>query len=406
MPRKIIKDRGQIPHMNSFLYIIKRSRWARFCYYFCLFSFFNQILLPVAFAQEQRRGLFLKDEVSTQGSPNSFGIPGQDQQGDGTDQEIPPEGMMGGSRGRYGDQQGGMMERGGLIYQVHVLGEVKRPGTYRISPSMRLTDALKLAGNIKNNGSERFIELRKAGAKHGQIKDLFAYKTFGDLNQNPYLQDNDTIFVPLKKMAVEIEGPVRRPGVFELKSETSLDDVLNLAGGFTVGVSQKEAIKVIRYGGFEEKEILEVPDNVADMRNFRVQDGDVIVIPHKFLTQHQFDYNLKKLPNDNIFYPAYENRVFVIGAVRAPGAFDFNQYYTLRQYLTLAGGTTTMAKNGQIKLVSADGKTHKAKDGNYDGVVNPGDTIVVPEKSIPTSFYIGLLPTIASIGLSAAALFR
>jgi len=271
---------------------------------------------------------------------------------------------------------------------------------------MRLTDALKLAGNVKNNGSERFIDLRKPGASRGQMKDLFAYKTFGDLSQNPYLQDNDTIFVPLKKMAVEIEGPVRRPGVFELKNERSLDDVLKLAGGFTVGVSQKEGIKVIRYGGYEEKQILEVPENDSDMQNFQVQDGDVIVIPHKFLTQHQFDYNLKKLPNDNIFYPAYENRVFVIGAVRMPGAFDFNQYYTLRQYLTLAGGTTTMAKNGQIKLVSSDGKPHKAKDGNYEGVVNPGDTIVVPEKSIPTSFYIGLLPTIASIGLSAAALFH
>ncbi len=348
----------------------------------------------------------MQDQVPSSGRSDNFG--GQDNEEEEPDTLDPGMGMdgMSGSQSRSGmSSAGGLMERS-LVYQVHVLGEVKRPGTYRVSPSMRVTEALRQAGNVKPNGSERFIELRKQGQSNGRVIDLFAYKTFGNLSQNPYLQDNDTIYVPLKKMAIEIEGPVRRPGVFELKSERTIQDVVKLAGGFTVGVSQKEPIKVIRYGGYEEKEILEIPAVEPDMQNFTVQDGDVIVVPHKFLTQHEFDYNLKKLPNDNIFYPSYENRVFVIGAVRAPGAFDFNQNYSLRQYLTLAGGTTTMAKNGKIKVVTADGKSFKAKDANYDRVVNPGDTIIVPEKSIPSSFYIGLLPTIASLGLSAAALFR
>lgn len=353
--------------------------------------------LPIGLTQQQRRGVFLQDEPTL----------GQDGSNGGGDFGDPGEmdySASGESRSRMGEDSLG--PRASLVYQVHVLGEVKRPGTYRISPSMRVTDALTRAGGIKSNGSERFVELRKAGQSKGRILDLFAYKTFGRLDQNPYLQDNDAIFIPLKEMAVEIEGPIRRPGIFELKNERTLLDMVNLAGGFTVGLSEKEPIKIVRYGGNQEKEILEIPSNDVDMRDFVLQDGDVIFVPHKFLSEHEFDYNIKRLPNDNIFYPAYDTRVFVIGAVRGPGAFDFNQYYTVRQYLTLAGGTTTMAKNGKIKVVTVAGKTFKAKNGNYDRPVNPGDTIVVPEKSVPITFYLSLLPTIASLGLSGAALFR
>lgn len=289
-------------------------------------------------------------------------------------------------------------------YQVHVLGEVKKPGTYRLSTSMRVTDALSRAFGLKTSGSERFVQLRKQGEKKGRVLDLFAYKTYGDLSQNPYLQDNDAIYVPLKNTVVEIQGPVKRPGIFELKSEKNIQDIIRLAGGFTVGMNPKDPIKVIRYRGYEDKKIFDVENSEATMENFKVEDGDVVVIPHKFLSQTKFDYNLKKLPNDNIYYPTSESRVFVIGAVRLPGAFEFNQNYSLRQYLTLAGGTTTMAKSKQIKVVSLEGKALKAKNGNYGGTINPGDTIVVPEKSIPTSFYIGLLPTIASLGLSAFAI--
>jgi protein involved in polysaccharide export with SLBB domain len=382
--------------MKSLLYSLRKKFQNTLSFQIAIFALVLNVIIFPAWGQAQRRGIFLQDPVA---GPENLPL---------GESGLEEDDYLGGGRSVRGrnamDQTG--LDRGGLIYQVHVLGEVKRPGTYRVSPSMRVTDALQIAGNLKPMGSERFIELRKQGSLHGRVLDLFAYKTLGDLSQNPYLQDNETIFVPLKKRAVEVEGPVRRPGVFELKNEDNLNDIVELAGGFTVGVNPQEPIKIVRYGGNEEKEIISISQDSESLRSFDVQDGDVIFIPHKFLTKHQFDYNIKRLPNDNIFYPSYENRVFVIGAVRLPGPLDFNQNYTLRQYLTLAGGTTTMAKNGQIKVVTNDGRTIKAKNGNYDGVINPGDTIVVPEKSIPTAFYIGLLPTIASLGLSATALFK
>lgn len=374
--------------MRFYLYRFRNSLGRRILSQMLVVYLIVSVTSPAIFAQEQRRGMFLQNEATGQS--------GVDQLGGGQFESENSMDPMGTRRGAFT----------GVTYQVHVLGEVTRPGTYRITPSMRVTDALRMSGDIEQNGSERFIELRKPGQQTGRVVDLFAYKTLGELAQNPYLQDNDTVFVPLKQRAVEIEGPVRRPGVYELKNEKTLSDVVKLAGGFSVGASRKDPIKVIRYRGYEEKEIIEVPDSPEEMSNFHLQDGDFIVVQHKFLTKHQFDYNVRQLPNDNIFYPAYEDKVFVIGGVKAPGAFPFNQYYSLRQYLTLAGGTTTMAKPKKIHVVNVEGKATKAKNAEYAGVINPGDTIVVPEKSVPTQFYIGLLPTIASLGLSGVALFK
>ncbi|MCB1214729.1 MAG: SLBB domain-containing protein [Deltaproteobacteria bacterium] len=293
-----------------------------------------------------------------------------------------------------------------LIYQVHVLGEVEMPGTYQVSPSMRVTDAILMAGGIKENGSRRFVKLNKQGQGANQILDLFAYYTLGEIGQNPYLQDNNVIFVGLRKNVVEIQGPVRRPGVYELRQEHTLKDLVELAGGFSVGLNQEESLKVIRYGKGKDKKVIDVTSEIAELRQFSLKEGDVVIVPHKFLSKNQFDYRLRRLPNDNIYYPGSENKVFVIGGVKSPGAFPFNQYYSLQQYLTLAGGTTVMAKKRKIHLVRVDGESIKAKDGEFKGVVNPGDTIVVPERSVPTTFYLSLLPTIASLGLSSVALFR
>jgi len=371
--------------MKTNLYKIKKYLFGNYALKILLvYLIYSLISLPL-YAQDQRRGLFLQDEqpsLTGDFEDNGFGM----------------------EEGRSSRRQ--RIPRTGMVYQIHVLGEVVRPGTYRISPSMRVTDAILRAGGIQKNGSERFIEFRMPGRSKGKLIDLFAYKILGKLSQNPYLQDNYTIYVPLKKRVVEVEGPVRRPGYYELKNERNLNELIKLAGGFTVGASKGNPIKIVRYMDGEEKQVLEILPEVHEMSGFSLKDGDVAIVPHKFLTKHKFDYNLKELPNDNIFYPAFDDKIFVIGAVKAPGAFKFNQYYTLRQYLTLAGGTTIMAKRKKIKVVTVAGKTYKAKGGVYDRPVNPGDTIVVPEKSIPTSFYIGLMPTIASLGLSAAALFR
>ncbi len=301
-------------------------------------------------------------------------------------------------------QQGTVMgegsQHGSLMYQVHVLGEVERPGTYRVPASTRMSEALQIAGDINERGSERHIEIRKQEGG-GRRADLVSFRLFGNLDANPYLMDNDVVFVPLKQRVVQIEGVVKRPGMYELRTERTLEDLIKLAGGFTPGSGDASTIKVIRFQS-GQRELIDVPNVAEERRQFQIASADVVIVPHFLTDDKTFDYNLARLPGDNqLFYPSYEERVFVLGAVARPGPYPFSPYYGVRQYLTIAGGTTKLAKPKKIKIISSVGKAEKVTDKT---MVNPGDTIVVPEKYMAPENFATLVVGIAAsvVGITSA----
>ena len=292
-----------------------------------------------------------------------------------------------------------------LAYQIHVAGEVENPGTYRMYASTRLAEALALAGGRKNQGSRRRVEIKRMGVEGETIRtyDLLSFELFGDLNSNPYLDDNDVIFVPLQQRVVEIQGTVKRPGRYELIKEKTLEDLVRLAGGFTPGVGNPTPIKIIRFS-HKTKEVLEVENSVQARKNFILESADVVVAPHFLTESNTFDYNLAQLPGDNtLFYPSFDERVFVLGAVQNPGPFPFSPYYTVQEYLTMAGGTTRLAKHGKVRITSVGGISEKARN---DRKMNPGDVIQVPEKYMAPENLISLVLGITTsiLGISTALL--
>ena len=288
-----------------------------------------------------------------------------------------------------------------LVYQIHILGEVKAPGTYRIAASDRLSEVLTRAGGIKENGSKRNIELRRQG-KVKQIVDLLPFQLFGELRENPFLLDNDVIYVPLKNKSIRVVGAVKRPDEYELKSEKTLGDVVFLAGDTTVGASSKLPFKVIRFVD-GKKEVLEVEQKKELFSDFEMKNGDIVFVPHIITEKNTFDFDIPKLPGDNIFYPSYEDRVFILGGVSLPGAYPFNPYYKLSQYLSLAGGTTKLATK-KIYLINPEGDKKRLRRKNWDKIViNPGDTVLVDERRIPPEGWVSLFMSVAGFGLSATA---
>lgn len=257
-----------------------------------------------------------------------------------------------------------------------------------------------MAGGILDRGSERRVEIRRRDGGRRRA-DLASFKTTGNLAANPYLLDDDVIFVPLKDRVVEIEGSVKRPGYYELTGERTIEDLARLAGGFTAGAAGAGSLRVIRFQD-GAKQLLDVDNEPSARREFVLQNADVVVVPHIFTENKKFDYNLGKLPGErSIFYPSYEERVFVLGAVALPGPYAFSPYYDVRQYLTIAGGTTKLAKSKKIRIITADGKTIKAS--NVTGI-NPGDTIVVPEKYMAPETFATLVVGIAAsvVGITSA----
>lgn len=372
----------------------------------CLVLLFAFIGLPVSplFAQSNYRVPTQADQAVQGPAPSFRGgermpirIPPIGQGlGTGTGLQMPSGGGAGAAGGDAGGMGGAALAVMG--YQVHVLGEVMRPGTYRVMASERIAEAIQRAGGLANNGSERKIELRRKGGGVTRI-DLVEFKLFGKLEDNPYLTDNDVVFVPLRDKIVQVVGAVKRPDVYELNNEKTLIDVVELGGGFNAATALKEPIRIIRFVD-GEKSVNEIPIEKDKMSQVFIQNGDVVVVPNTVTQKTEFDYNVASIPGDQIFYPSYEDRVFVLGGVAYPGAYPFSPYYSVNQYLSLAGGVTEKGVIGKYRIIAIDGKSRRVKENER---VNPGDTLMVKERVMTPVGWTGFAMGLASFGLSATA---
>ena len=110
------------------------------------------------------------------------------------------------------------------------------------------------------------------------------------------------------------------------------------------------------------------------------------------------DAQIKNLPElalrdgDSIFVPVRPDTVEVLGAVFQQNIFIYRPSRQVGDYLTLAGGASQTSDVSQMYVIRADG-TAVSRDGSgwFSGglksaKVNPGDTIVVPEEVVHTSW--------------------
>ena len=115
--------------------------------------------------------------------------------------------------------------------QVFVIGDVDRPGSYQVSSAGTALTALYLAGGPTATGSFRRIEIRRGGKLVDSL-DLYDYLLRGDNAHDRRLETGDVVFVPVRKLPVEIIGAVARPAIYELRSGETLRDLVGAAGGF------------------------------------------------------------------------------------------------------------------------------------------------------------------------------
>lgn len=282
-------------------------------------------------------------------------------------------------------------------YRVHVLGNVISPGVYEVSPSDRVYDAIGYAGGVSPSGTIRDIQLKRG--KNKENLDLFGYINNAELEENPFLVENDVVFVPVNRGMVEIQGPVKKPGEYEFIKNLKIDKLIDIAGGFTSGIDKSKPLTIIRYSDNNEKKLINV--DIQDIRKAKVQVGDVVFLPHILIQENSFDYKINKIPGDNIFYPSLNNNIYVVGEVSKPGPIQFRPNLTSLDYISLAGPMST-SNIKRSKVILKDGRKFLAKNVE---IINPGDTIIVPAKSFTFDKALTVLSTIASTTLSTVLVY-
>jgi polysaccharide export outer membrane protein len=141
--------------------------------------------------------------------------------------------------------------------RVFVMGEANRPGSYTVSGLATMTSAIYAAGGIKPFGSLRDVQLKRAGAVVRRL-DLYDLLLRGDTSDDAKLLPGDVIFVPATSATVAVDGEVNRPAIYEIKSNTSVSDIVALAGGLTTQADTRRAA-LVRVNDRQARVVLDVP---------------------------------------------------------------------------------------------------------------------------------------------------
>ncbi|MHB1922210.1 MAG: SLBB domain-containing protein [Chitinophagaceae bacterium] len=197
--------------------------------------------------------------------------------------------------------------------KVTILGEVVKPGTYTLPSLATLFNALYASGGPATNGSFRNIEVIRNNVVVDKL-DVYDFLMHGDQTKNIALQDQDVIRVPTYKEHVEIQGQVKRPGIYEMLPGEHLNNLITYAGGFTDS-AYTAMIKVVQLTP-KEKKITDIAS--SDFASFPPLNGDLYLV--------------------SSILDKYSNRVTIKGAVYRPGAFELTDGLTLSQLIKKADG--------------------------------------------------------------------
>jgi polysaccharide biosynthesis/export protein len=252
--------------------------------------------------------------------------------------------------------------------RVFVLGEVQKPGSYTVSGLSTMTNALFVSGGVKKIGSLRNIQLKRNG-RLVSVLDLYDLLLRGDTSADRQLMPGDVIFIPPIGSTVSVYGAVRRPAIYELKSERTAERAVELAGGLEPDADAKLA-QLERIQTSKLHEMINVNLMSDQGRSIVLASGDKLNVP--------------------VIRPTLENSVLLSGYVYRPGAFEYragmrltdvlNNFAELRpnadrRYIMIR---REVPPDFKVEVVSADLEKALSSPGSAaDPELKPRDRIIV-----------------------------
>lgn len=274
-------------------------------------------------------------------------------------------------------------------YKVIVDGAVRNPVKFALGErgNMKVSDALFLAGGIREDAAEFAYLFRKRGDELTQeyyYIDLNGLSTKSDLTTDIELSPYDSIFVYktaefADKAFIKVGGAVRRPGEFVYNPTLTLKDAILLSGGLKQEASPNR-IDVFRLDFGNERRTTTLAKRI-DLKN------DLSLNSVK-------DFML--LPFDQVYIryaPEFEplRNVIIEGEVVYPGIYSLlKENMRLTDLIEMAGGLTNEAYIEGASLFRLDGntgnvvvnlKTAMAKDNSSQNIIlRADDVITIPKQ--------------------------
>lgn len=224
---------------------------------------------------------------------------------------------------------------------VKISGQVKRPFSYELIEKENLETLIKYAGGFDAGAYRNQIQVKRFYNNEEIIIDV-DYDSLMIAKTDFPLFDGDEVFVRKIQHGynnfVDLIGPVKLPGQYEIKPDDRVSDIIKRAEGvlFDVFDSRAYIIRVNddmskKYIPFNLKEVLENPSSTS---NYKLQNFDIIKIFSKSYFKDEFFFS-------------------IAGAVRNPGTYTYGEGITLKDALYLAGRLKKEASKTRIEISRA-----------------------------------------------------
>ena len=365
-----------------------------------------------------------------------------------------------------GDKSGDLSLRDGdVIYipevgpLVALTGNVKQPAIFELKGNSSLADLVTWAGGFDSAAETKQVIVEKnVDNKYKTVVELVADRAVSNSQlASIAVKPTDVlrVFAPgavpvqaqIQNEYVRIGGEARESGIFLLKKGETLRELVSRVGGpnengyLYATQLNRESVRRVQQAKLNEvadrferdleanatqrmgssadqanaaKLVAEVEQQrriVQKLRAIKAEGRIVLDLPG-------LDTQVKNLPDlplqdgDSIYIPRRPGTVDVLGSVFQQNAFIYRPNRTVNDYVQQAGGITITADKSEMYVIRADGSARSGQStGWFSGVgsteLNPGDTVVIPEK-IDRSTFMQSLKEWTSIfyqfGLGAAGL--
>ncbi len=337
---------------------------------------------------------------------------------------------------------------------VYIKGEVAKPGRYPLTTNLRVEDLIRMAGGLKRSAYAETADLTRFDPRSpkGQLGEHLeihiAAALAGDPHHDLTLQDGDVLTI--RQLAgwndigasVSVQGEVEHPAIYGIRPGERLSAILKRAGGFRPTAYPQAAV-------FERAEVRLLQEKSRQELIRRVEQGVAVVkvaLSEGAKEQAELQYaalrqreqvleNLRRAPitgrlvvhlksdlasfenspddiearaGDSIYIPKRPDFVVVTGQVYNSNAMAFEPRKTVDWYLQRAGGATDLADKKAVFVVRANGSVVSGKSEGWwsrnvwSARIEPGDTIVVPEKAIGGPPFWKSVIAVAQIAQSAS----
>lgn len=318
---------------------------------------------------------------------------------------------------------------------VYIKGEVARPGQYPLTTNMRVADLIRAAGGAKQSADMKDADLTRYNWNNrsvitGEDEEIeLAEALTGTRNTNVSLHNGDVLTIRKRAgwddlgASISVQGEVIHPGTYGIQPGEQLSSILKRAGGFMPDAYPYGAVLVrADVQQFEDKSQTELVERVRQQQTSLQLAVKTATDPDEKLSdqaayqqwQNTVDELLNNPPlgrvtiqisknirswqgtprditvraGDRLVIPKRPSYVTIQGQVYNPTAIAYRPGKSARWYLSQAGGPTNLANKHAIFVIRADGSVIGAHGSSLflgsalGQALQPGDTVIVPEKAL------------------------